>query len=197
MSHHIYQTKAYIIDSFEIGEANKKLVMLTEDLGLIQVIAQGVRLGKSKLKASIQDLSFSKVSVVRGKEVWRLTNAEKLISLYDKRVPLVVRQLLSLSLQFIRRLTPEDMKIEALFVLMNQQASFCFQHKEIASSYTNELGILFQTRVLEILGYGSSYDSATQITGTPEITVAHIEHVSLYKKELVGLIEAALIQSHL
>lgn len=163
MSHHIYQTKAFVIDSMDVGEANKLLTLFTADLGLIFVSAQGVRVMKSKLRASIQDLSFSKVALVRGKEYWRLTSAEKLISLYDKRVILPMRQFMASTLQFVKRLTTGESKHEELFDMLSKLFTFCFENSKYFSSLSHKncvdtvklLTLITEFRILESLGYGS------------------------------------------
>lgn len=73
--HHIYHTKALVIGSKNIGEANKFISLYTRELGLIRASAQGVRLGKSKLRFALQDFSYSKVDLVRGRDIWRITSA--------------------------------------------------------------------------------------------------------------------------
>jgi DNA repair protein RecO len=73
--HHIYKTQAIVLNSQPIREADKQLVLLTQDFGLIKAIAQGTRKNESKLRPSIQDFSVSEVALVKGKAGWRLTNA--------------------------------------------------------------------------------------------------------------------------
>lgn len=72
MVHHIYHTRAIVLSSVGTGEANCFYKLLTEDLGLIGAVAQGVREGKGKLKTMLQDFSCIKVDLVRGKDVWRI-----------------------------------------------------------------------------------------------------------------------------
>lgn len=197
MSHHIYQTKAYVIESVETGEANRRLFLLTEDLGLISVAAQGVRHGVSKLKSSIQDLSYSKVSVVRGKEVWRLTNAEKLISLFDRRLPISVRRLLAYCLHFVKRLTPEDIKMDELFILVSKLSAYCFSNKDEAEKFAKEVRLLFEIRTLSYLGYGSSDPVIEKVTANSDFTYTQIEYVESNKNILQKHVDRALTQSHL
>lgn len=197
MSHHIYQTKGYIIDSVESGEANSRLTVLTEDLGLIVVAAQGVRKINSKLSASIQNLSYSKLSVVRGKEVWRLTNAEKMISLFDRRLPISVRRLLIQSLSFVNRLTPQDIKMPEIFSLVSKLSTFCFGNKDTANTHIAPLRLLFQLRILSYLGYGSSDPVLTKITQSDDFNVGDISYVNEFYKVLQEHVDKALEQSHL
>ena len=46
--HHIYKTRAIILNSQPIKEADKQLILLTQDFGLIRVIGQGTRKIESK-----------------------------------------------------------------------------------------------------------------------------------------------------
>lgn len=197
MSHHIYQTRAYVIESIDSGEANKRLLLLTEDLGLIYVAAQGVRLLKSKLKASIQEYSFSKVALVRGRETWRLTNALQLISLYDKRLPIEVRRTLVELLMFLKRLTPRDLQVTEVFMLVNTCASFCFEQKKTVSKYTEELGIFFAIRLLRLLGYGTIDAYTDYVCAASQVSVEILDYIKDSKKHLHTVVENALRESHL
>lgn len=78
--HHIYHTQSFVLTSRNIGEANKSVTIFTRELGLIKAMVQSVRLGKSKLKFSIQDFSFSNIDLVKGREVWRITSAKNITS---------------------------------------------------------------------------------------------------------------------
>src|SRR4051812_13786640 len=73
--HAIHTTPGFVIDSRPYGEAGKILSIFTQDLGLVSAIAQGIRLEKSKLRYYVQNYSFARYSLVRGKEFWRLTSA--------------------------------------------------------------------------------------------------------------------------
>lgn len=76
MAHHLYQTDGYILGSRPRGESNKLFQIFTRDLGLVSASAQSVRELKSKLRYSLQDYRPVKLSVVRGREMWRITGAE-------------------------------------------------------------------------------------------------------------------------
>ncbi len=71
----IHTTPGFIIDSRPYGEAGKILSIFTRELGLVSVIAQGIRLEKSKLRYHAQEYRFGVFSLVRGKEYWRLTSS--------------------------------------------------------------------------------------------------------------------------
>lgn len=76
MSHQLYQTEGLILAAHDYGEANGFYQILTPDLGLIGASAQGVRHAKSKLRPQLGSLSHAKLTLVRGRQVWRLVGAE-------------------------------------------------------------------------------------------------------------------------
>jgi len=81
----IHTTPGFVISSRPSGEAGKLLSVFTKDFGLIRVIAEGTRFEKSKLRPFIQDYTFSVFSFVRGKEFWRLTNAQEDIGIKGEK----------------------------------------------------------------------------------------------------------------
>jgi DNA repair protein RecO len=198
MSHHIYQTRAFIIDSIDTGEANKLLTIFTEDLGLMRVAAQGVRLMKSKLRPSIQNYSFSKVSLVKGKEYWRLTNADKLISLYDKRIPLLTRKFMIRVLLFIRRMTPVDVKHSEIFKLIADLYTFLLEHKVFVSEDNiDSIECLSTLRILDMLGYGNDNVELKALSSGVEWNEEIINQSTPLKVQIETHIRSALESSHL
>src|SRR3989344_2270263 len=76
MSYHIYNTRGIILSSRPLREADRIYSILTRELGLLRATATGVRKEESKLRGHIEPISLSNVSLIRGKEYWRLTSAE-------------------------------------------------------------------------------------------------------------------------
>ncbi len=104
MNNHIYTTKAFLMKSVSTGEANKIYFLFTADLGLVRATAQGIRLEKSKLKGHLQDLYFVNVSLVKGKDLWRIVSAEAIyqdLFLENKDKLFVLKSISSLLLRLI------------------------------------------------------------------------------------------------
>ena len=76
----IYQTEGIVLGGADSGEANRYLYIFTKDLGLVGATAQGLRELKSKLRYSLQDFSYSKVDLVRGKSGWRVVSAQSIVN---------------------------------------------------------------------------------------------------------------------
>lgn len=75
MSHSIHTTKAFVLDSRNLKEADKEFVLFTEDLGLIKGLAQGIRKITSKLSFVLKEYSYVEISFVKAKYEWRIVNA--------------------------------------------------------------------------------------------------------------------------
>lgn len=80
MSHRLIHTEAILLGSRHYGEANRLLYLLTSDLGLLLVAAQGVRQQSSKLRGQLQDYAHLQVTLVRGRSIWRLIVAEVVLA---------------------------------------------------------------------------------------------------------------------
>jgi len=76
MSYSIHTTEGLIISFRPLREADRVYSILTKDLGLIRATAIGVRKDASKLRGALEPLAISAISLVRGKEYWRITAAE-------------------------------------------------------------------------------------------------------------------------
>jgi len=75
--HTIQTTTGFIVSSRPYGEAGKILSIFTREFGLVQAVAQGIRLERSKLRYHTQDYSFGIYSLVKGREYWKLTGSQE------------------------------------------------------------------------------------------------------------------------
>jgi DNA repair protein RecO (recombination protein O) len=82
VSYHIYTTKGIILSSRAWKESDRIYNILTRDLGLVRATALGVRKETSKLRGSLEPFQLSLISLVRGKDHWRITSAES-----KKKIP--------------------------------------------------------------------------------------------------------------
>lgn len=151
MSHHVYTTKAIIIKNAPIGEANRYYLLLTEDLGFIRAVAQGVRLGKSKLRGHLQDFCKVKLSLVKGKNVWRIISVETIDSkcfLYEDEKLSSIKDVFSL----LKRLLQGEEKNEPLFLSIESFLSF-LSESEMPRDTINKAETITVLRILYYLGY--------------------------------------------
>ncbi|MDO8593898.1 MAG: recombination protein O N-terminal domain-containing protein [bacterium] len=125
MSHHLYHTLGFILGSEGRGEANKSFTLLTKDLGLISATAQSVREERSKLRYGLQELSLSELTLVRGKDIWRLTGAALVDNLFlSFRDSPEITALFGRVFRLLRRLVAGEEKNERLFTVIAETSSF-------------------------------------------------------------------------
>jgi len=91
VSYHIYTTRGIVLSERPVREADRIYTIITRDLGLVQATALGVRKEASKLRGALEPFVLSKISLVRGKEHWRITSAECIRSISPS--PTVARPL--------------------------------------------------------------------------------------------------------
>ncbi len=162
--HHIYQTRGFVLGSNVFGEANCSFKVFTKDLGLIKVTAQGVRLLKSKLRYSIHDYSCCDISLVRGKEMWRVTGASKHFDLYREfSGNSLIFQLFVRVFSLLERLLPGEEKNEILFNYVDESVNYA-KNNSLNGEMARNFEYILVLRILFSLGYlGSSPDTSSFI----------------------------------
>lgn len=68
-----YRTRALVLTQYPRGDDHLTVRLLAENLGVLFATAQSARRAKAKLAPALQTLSYTDVSLVRGRGVWRVT----------------------------------------------------------------------------------------------------------------------------
>ena len=193
--HHIYTTKAIIVKSLPSGEANKFYFILTKDLGFIRASAQGVRLDKSKLKGHLQEFSLLSLSVVKGREIWRITNAETmhqpdfLKNLDELRI---VKNIFSL----LSRLLQGEEKNEALFDCIDSFYNFLSKN-ELTKDQLKNLEVIIVLRILHALGYFKKSLNLSDFLKDDSISTILIDNIKEKRNFAINEINEALEHTNL
>lgn len=156
MTYAIYTSDAFVVKSRPSKDADLSVLIFTENYGLLYAIAKSARLLRSKQKYALQSLSYSSISLVKGREMWRITSVKKHISLYDKRIAPEFRTLFARMLLFIERFCPREQIEAEIFQLLKHVSGFIF--KDIASdtqavTYIKAIEIFFSINAFYVLGY--------------------------------------------
>lgn len=72
-----YSTESFILASYETAEHDRTYKLFTKDFGLIFARATSVRKLESKLRTHLQVGRMCRVTLVKGKDVWRITGSEE------------------------------------------------------------------------------------------------------------------------
>ncbi len=200
MAHHIYQTECYVCGGKNIGEANRLLFLFTKDLGMIVATAQGIRLLKSKLRYSLQELSYAGVSLIKGKNSWKVTNAHQIFSadfLEDDKNKYRLRvRIFSL----LRRLLTGEEKNEKLFALLHSGLEHLSEINSADIQAIKNFECLLVLRILHNLGYCGDTEPLKQFVAgdiSYEWNSDLLEKISLYRPQALSTINSSLSETQL
>jgi recombinational DNA repair protein (RecF pathway) len=205
MSYTIFTTDSFIVKALPTRDADVTLLLFTEQFGLVHAVAKSARQTRSKLRPALQSLSFSSISLVKGREVWRVTSAKKHISLHDKRLPIIYKSMFARMLLFIDRFCPRETAESQVFANLKEISGFIFKREAdkktagmTSTDIIESIELLFALKTLFELGY---------VTMVPEIEdclkksiseeiIQSLEEPALRKK-IKQNIEKGMAESHL
>lgn len=189
----IYTTSGLIIESRIFGESNRIYFILTRDFGLIKAIAQGVCKTESKQKFGLQTLSFSKISLVKGRDIWKITNAAPVENIFynfsrqKEKLSLFIRVV-----SLIRKLLVEEEKETAFF------DAVWYLYKFLKSENTNNKDKLSSAELLTVmkilhasgyLGENKNFGNLLEVDDFSDETMNNIKRI---KKEILKEINLAM-----
>ena len=71
-----YRDKGVVLRTYKLGEADRIIVMMTQDHGKVRAVAKGVRKTKSKIGARLEVLSHVEVLLYKGKDLDTVNQVE-------------------------------------------------------------------------------------------------------------------------
>lgn len=193
--HHIHHTEGIILSHRIRGEANKMLSIYTLEHGLINAMAQGIRLHKSKLRFGLQDLSYAKIDLVRGRDIWRVTSATPINTFAYARLNKENLAFMLRVSKLIERLCSGEEGNSIVFI-DTVQAFMVLDDENIKTETREALELHLVLRILHNLGYiGDNLDLATYLGGGFE--EEKMQEVLFNKRSIVLAINQALRESQL
>jgi DNA repair protein RecO (recombination protein O) len=192
---HIYTTDAFILKSLPSRETNKSYFLFSNNLGLIKASAQGIRAPQSKLKGHLEDYCFSRISLVKGREVWRITNVETVVQkpfVRDLDKLSVVKKVFDLLLRLIHG----EEKNEALFSVIETFYRY-ISNNEVSGDGLKNLEALVVLRILHSLGYLKESPDISGFASSPEISSDMLKTFDSKRLRAVKDINQVLTETHL
>ncbi len=150
MAYKTYTTDALVVGSEARYTADRTIALFTREAGLVFARAMGVRKERSKLRYGLQDFSMVRVSLVRGKQGWRVIGAERMQNLYFAASNLEVRAALLRTLKIVRRLVRGEEAHPALYDVLID--GLCTLASGMVADVSRAEQLL-AARVLAALGY--------------------------------------------
>lgn len=197
MSHTLYNTECIVLGNIDFGESNKYISLFTKEIGLVKALAKSVREEKSKLRYSLQSFSFINISLLRGREIWRITGAETKYNLhYDLKDGQNKLFTIALVLNLLQRLVHGEEKNDYLFDTLSNCFSFIRENK-INEKTLKNFEYLTVLRILHSLGYIAKKEKFDEMLRLTEINEDLLKKTQTEQKNIIYAINNALKQAHL
>lgn len=194
MAHTVYQSPAFVLGGTNIGDADRYVDLFTRDIGLVRAVAQSVRKERSKLRYSLQPYTFGNVSLVRGRDVWRLTGAVEDHSVYHtlKDKPQKIILLYNIT-TLLKRLLQGEEQNEYLYDTFMSFVSE-LERTTAENEELKRMEYLTVLRVLFSLGY---VEKKEDLYDSHAYTEEFLEKIMKNEEAIVTEINEALKESHL
>ena len=163
MSYAKYHTDGFVLKSFDRGEADRAYAILTREFGLVYAHALGAE--GSKLRSSLQDLSYDELALVRTRDRWRVTDARSVLGTWKAKDRALVARMLGLVGKLIAEHDPQP----ELFETIVRGATFAARTTLTSVEHSN-LEVLLALRVLKHLGYLGESEPLAHLIASPFVT---------------------------
>lgn len=193
----IYNTSAIILKSIPFAEADCSYLILTKDFGVIRAEARGVRKIESKLKHHLLEFGDMEVSLVKGKDKWRIANANLTFNFfsllkYNKEALAVFSRVVSLVL----RLVPESEQNENFFNIIRNGFLFLAEQNLTGANLSN-FECVIVLKILHCLGYLGQSPDFVFFADSPVFDNRLIFEMDKKREDAVLAINKSIKESHL
>jgi recombinational DNA repair protein (RecF pathway) len=160
----------------------------------VNASAQGVRKISSKLRFVLQDFSYIKVDLVRGKDFWRLTSASKTNKLEGLSKNPISFEIFANIARLLKRLLQGEYPNVVLFNdLLN---GLHFLEKTESRNEAENIEVIIVLRILNNLGYIGENEILKNITKSP-FEENLIFEAGKSRRKILSEINKALHETHL
>ncbi len=158
-----YQTEAIIIRKIKLGEADRILTLYTPRLGKIRAVAKGVRRPRSKLAGHLELLTYSQVSLARGRNLDTIIGSQTINSFLTLKSDLELISYALYTTELIDQFTVDDVENYPLFQLLLETMEHLCQGGD------NELALrYFELHLLNLVGYRPQLQQCVSCQSTLE-----------------------------
>jgi DNA repair protein RecO (recombination protein O) len=143
-----YQTEAIIIKKVKLGEADRILTLYTPHLGKIQAVAKGVRRPRSKMAGHLELLTYSLISLARGRNIDTVTGSQTINGFLPLKSDLQLTSYALYAIELVNQFTADHIENYPLFqLLLDTMERLCgMNNRDLVLYY-------FELQLLEHVGY--------------------------------------------
>ena len=150
MAYRTYTTEAVVCGSKNNYTSDRVYLLFTKDAGMLWATARSVRAEKSKQRYALQDFSIIRVSLVRGKNGWRVGSVESAGNPFTEAYTREVRGCVTSIVKLLRRFIHGEEAHPAIF---RDVSAALKSSTNIPVGMLDLLRDLFTFRLLNALGY--------------------------------------------
>ena len=187
----IYETQAFVLESSGRREADKIFSLYTEDFGLIRASAIAVRKMQSKLRPHLVNFSLAHVSLVRGRDHWRIVSAKREKELPNFKTSCGKAFIRALSL--VTRLVRGERVDPKLFEILRSAYDILFENNPDALSF--EIGLVL--KILHELGYVDPQAPFDEFIKSSDFSLATLSRFAPFARQAVSLVNDSIRESQL
>jgi len=188
-----HTTEVFVLDSMDAGEADKDLVLLTKEYGLLRARIAGVRKITSKNRFHIQEGARAHATLVKGRAFWRITALRDSVCDIKKLPARLLRARIAV---LIRRLVQGESKDDRLFEHIDGVFSYIERVNPDEGVY-EALEYLMAFRICAALGYVGDEPKVAHLCRTSTISDTDIQDAKKYQVDVARIVNSALYASHL
>jgi DNA repair protein RecO (recombination protein O) len=152
----LYRTNVIVLKSRNLGEADRILMLLSEDLGKFQAVVKGARRERSRFVGSTLSFNYLKAMFFTGKNLDTLSQAELIHPFSKLREDLTTLAYASFWVELIDGFVPERVEVKEVFHFL--LAAFLTLEQTADPALLN---LAFEIRLLNYLGYQPELDVCT------------------------------------
>ncbi|MFN3188155.1 MAG: recombination protein O N-terminal domain-containing protein [Candidatus Paceibacteria bacterium] len=194
MSYQTYITEAIVCGSYDNNTADKSFLLFTRRGGMLYATARSVREERSKQRYALQVFSCINISLVRGKQSWRIGSVESTGNLFSQAQSRAVRGSIVSVMKLVRQYIHGEETNFALYDEVVEGLSFLISLPENSKVVVWETFI--KARILYQLGYIAPSTEVKELFYKDLHEVLEEDIVS-FQKTFSKLIEEAKAVSHL
>ena len=191
--HKLYSHKGIILSSTGMGEKNNIVTIFSSGLGIIKAKAISSRDAKAKLRGHIVPYTLGTYTFVRGKEGWRLIQADAEKNILSSLNNLNKKKMAGKALKLLSAVSGEGEDDE----LFNCVASALESLQSVDEYFLKTFEAVFISRILFTLGYLSFEDLPQKLKELNNFSEALLVEAKHHGKTLISRINAGLQESQL
>ncbi len=192
MAYQTYTTEAIICGTFNRNTADRSYLLFTREAGMLYAEAKSVREERSRQRMALQDFSYVRVSLVKGKSSWKVGSIESRENFFMSASDKAARGSVVAITKFLRRFYGGEEAFPVLFDYF--LVSLRVLAKDVGTRSTVEHIIM--VRILRELGYVD----ARVLPEIVDIDITELAKITIdttTEKVLAPIIEKAVSLSHL